>query len=1227
MKKYLSIFLSICLLASAGLFPEKVNAAEVAADYEAVETEEVELLEEESSEELSLSEDETEEIYLEEDAEVDSSGILIDDNAENQEELIEEDFSLQEDLPTSGKCGDHLTWKITKTADDCILTISGTGAMYDYQHPNYGETAPWSSYKDITKLVLEKGITVIGEYSFYRSSNWDLKEVVIPEGVTQIKDNASIYGYKATLSLPDSLEVIGKHVFGRFSEIRIPKNVKEIDPEFAYSRTEITKISVDESNPYYDCRENCNAIIDSRTNTLVYATNMTTFIPSSVEIIGDYAFNSCEQKNISIPNGVKRIGKRSFGGTKFETIRIPDSVQGIGEGAFSGSKIKSIAFPEGITTICDDTFYQCSQLQRVTLPSTLTNIGESSFSGAGITEISFPEGLESIGSCAFRDSKLQNVKLPESIISMDMTVFKGCSELKSITFPSTMSIIPGYTCADCTSLEEVHFLGKLEGIDCEAFRGCSSLKKISLPRTIGYIYMGAFQNCTSLEEFIFPHGCKKICSDSLSGCTALKEVSIPREVKYVDFRAFENDTQLTDIYYEGTEAEFKKISIPRDGNDPLLSQATIHYNSYKGEPLPAPGTYSIEIVFDPNGGSGDRMASVTVGYRYSVSVPNCSYTKDGCKFTSWNTEADGTGDKYVPGAEFYNDIEAGLCLTLYAQWEKVENGSLITYELNGGKNNPGNISVVQEKQKFKLLNPSRDGYNFKGWYKDSKLKKKITTITGKKGVDYTVYTKWEKAKYKIKYMNLQGGTVDKKNPKSYYITDDTKNLYPATRKGYRFAGWFTDEEFLHPIDKIESGSHGDLYLFAGWRPNEYTVKYDGNSADRGYTADTVHGYKAYGSLAECGYIKDGYHFTKWNKKAKGLGTSYSAGYSKNDFSNKEGDIITLYARWEPNKYTVKYDGNGATSGSTKSSTFTYDKKSKLANNGFKRYGYTFTGWLYDDGLANHFYQAGESRVFNLTTGTGTVTFKAVWVANPNEKIKVSNISFKTSEITTDVGQSIDLRNHIEIQPFDATNKKLKWSSNHSDIISVDKYGVATAKKGGEATITASTQDGSNLSASLNIFVRTYDIEATVKCARDNWDNNAYGDCAEFAARCLIAGGIPINVETSTTVLRDRLIRLGYFKEYKVVFDKNNGGKVYLKDNPGTLDVGDVLIYKVTGAGCVHTALVTATDGEIILAVQRNEAVPEEKGKWPASYNRWINGTHYSCLDGTIEMYVLHYTGR
>ena len=180
--------------------------------------------------------------------------------------------------------------------------------------------------------------------------------------------------------------------------------------------------------------------------------------------------------------------------------------------------------------------------------------------------------------------------------------------------------------------------------------------------------------------------------------------------------------------------------------------------------------------------------------------------KAGYTFEGWYMAEDFTG-------EAVTEIPQGTTgnITLYAKW--LENYT-ITYELDGGTNAPENPAGYNvESETITLKAPTKDKYDFKGWYKDGEFTTQVTEITKGTTGNITLYAKWELVSYTITY-ELDGGTNAPENPASYNVETGTITLKDPVKTGYTFAGWYTADN--SPVTKIKNGSTGNITLYAKW---------------------------------------------------------------------------------------------------------------------------------------------------------------------------------------------------------------------------------------------------------------------------------------------------------------------------------------------------------------------------------------------------------------------------
>jgi len=274
----------------------------------------------------------------------------------------------------SGDCGDNLTWTVTEFADESgdsryRLTITGTGAMYDYEIEEPG----WYIHRGETRsLALPEGMTAIGSCAFY---DFDaLTEVVIPDSVTHIGMNAfNGCGSLANLELGSGVEVIDTNAFKlcvALTELAIPDSVTEIWPSAFESCTALECVT----------------------------------LGSSVRTIGNYAFLNCESLNgVVIPDSVTSIGGSAFEYCyNLETVTLGSGVETIGDGAFGKTALTEVVIPDGVNYIGYWAFWDCKQLETVTLGNSVAAIEDNAFSGCGgLGAVTFKGDAPTFGASTF----------------------------------------------------------------------------------------------------------------------------------------------------------------------------------------------------------------------------------------------------------------------------------------------------------------------------------------------------------------------------------------------------------------------------------------------------------------------------------------------------------------------------------------------------------------------------------------------------------------------------------------------------------------------------------------------------------------------------------------------------------------------------------------------------------------------------------------------------------
>ena len=487
---------------------------------------------------------------------------------------------------------DGLTWTLDY---DGKLTISGTGAMKDYDYNN--NQSPVYMNSSVKKVVIEDGVTSIGNWAFYKCTS--LTTITIPDSVTSIGDWAF---YKCTslttITIPDSVTSIGEAAFrgcSSLTSITIPDSVTSIgDAAFSHC-------------------SNLKSIT----------------IPDSITSIGKYAFCNCSSlTSITIPNSVTSIGESALAGcVNLTSITIPKSVTSIGSGVFDGcnnltvylesgstltsndlgvneskigsywvednltwkldadgtltisgtgamkdydynnnpspanqkkGSVKKVVIKDGVTSIGKDAFKNCSNLKSITILDSVTSIGDFAFSDcSSLTSITIPDSVTSIGDFAFSGcssltsitilDSVTSITIPDSVTRIGDFAFSGCSSLTSITIPDSVTSIGDDAFSYCRSLTSITIPDRVTSIGNLAFYDCSGLTSITIPDSVTSIGDDAFSYCRSLTSITIPDRVTSIGNLAFYDCSGLTSITIPDSVTSIGKDAFSSCTKLKTI--------------------------------------------------------------------------------------------------------------------------------------------------------------------------------------------------------------------------------------------------------------------------------------------------------------------------------------------------------------------------------------------------------------------------------------------------------------------------------------------------------------------------------------------------------------------------------------------------------------------------------------------------------------------------------------------------------
>ena len=481
---------------------------------------------------------------------------------------------------------DNLTWKLY---EDGTLTISGTGAMKDYDY--YNNPSPASQKKDsVKKVVIEDGVTSIRNSAFYDCNS--LTSITIPNSVTSIGDSAfSNCYYLTNITIPNSVTSIENYAFrscSSLTSITIPDSVTSIGKLAFYSCDSLTSITIS------------NSVTSIEERAFAYCSRLTSItIPDSVTSIGEAAFAGCSSlTSITIPDSVTSIGEYAFQScSRLTSITIPDSVTSIGAYAFSDCwDLTSITIPDSVTTIGESAFNACSSLTTISL-SCKSSLKRSDFGKqadlVSYTSHTLNKTEAKAATCTENGNKeywtcehckkyfLSDDANPETAKAVEQSecMIPAIQHKNAITRGASepTETAPGYSgdryCPDCDKVVEKGYTywiednltwklyedgtlnisgkGAMKDYSYDSNQSPvynnSNVKKVVIEDGVTSIGTYAFYDCSSLTSITIPNSVTSIGDSAFSNCYYLTNITIPNSVTSIENYAFRSCSSLTSI--------------------------------------------------------------------------------------------------------------------------------------------------------------------------------------------------------------------------------------------------------------------------------------------------------------------------------------------------------------------------------------------------------------------------------------------------------------------------------------------------------------------------------------------------------------------------------------------------------------------------------------------------------------------------------------------------------
>ena len=385
----------------------------------------------------------------------------------------------------------------------------------------YGTNITWTLDSEGT-LTLE-GTGAMGYHRFIWDKRPLVKRIVISDGISQI-ENFNNFENLEYVSIPDSVVYIEAHAFSDCKNLRsvtLPKNLTYI-------------------GDYAFC--NCSSL------TALH-------FPASLRTLGKYALKGCTSlETITVEDGSYKFYNDEYGvlysKNKMELIQYP-----------AASAFTSYEIPKSVRKISSYAFYGNKNLASITFNDGLREIREYAFSGC---------------------TGLTSVVLPESAMELWSDTFSHCTSLSSVTLPSELNQISGYMFAGCTSLTSITIPESVTVIGDGAFSG-SGLTSITLPAGLTKIRGGIVSGCKNLTSVTIPPNVTDIGMNAFVRCSNLTSIVMPKSIRHITHPIF-MDTPLLNVYFGGTEADWKALELDEECRTPF-SSPVIHYSTYTTIPI------------------------------------------------------------------------------------------------------------------------------------------------------------------------------------------------------------------------------------------------------------------------------------------------------------------------------------------------------------------------------------------------------------------------------------------------------------------------------------------------------------------------------------------------------------------------------------------------------------------------------------------------------------------
>ena len=896
---------------------------------------------------------------------------------------------------------------VSAIADSAVNMFSGTNNTVKFvtlprQTSKIGKNA-FANCSGLVGVSMSDFVTSIGESAF--KSDSALTNFRAPTSLQTLSQTA--FSGCASLSKVKNLDAtsiteIPSDCFSmcsKLEEIVLPANISKIRLG-AFAGSGLKTINLEDTK--------LEELGDSAFNSCSALTQVT--VPSTLKTLGQSVFmfsGITEVKNFA-GTSVSKIESMAFYISKLTQIEFPESLVSIDYSAFYGcSELTRVGGLQNtkVTQILDDAFSGCSKLKNVIFPQTLLTLGGGAYSGcSALTSVTFNSNLKTIGANAFEgcSSLSQLTGFEKTVVSsIGANAFKGCSSLVDVSLPNTIQTVGANAFANCSGLATINFINDSNlstlSVAANSFTGTTSDLKVNILDESHFDEYISKLNGKGFAENAFMFFLGNIdrkayyknavwekFHDAVITSTAGEHGTISPSGAVV----YSLGSSASYVISPETGYKIKKILV--DGVEIVVTAADGAAQSYEFVDIQKDHTISAEFeqrmfkITVVCGGNGKIEPSTTKDYAYGSEVafvitPNDGYViKDVLIDGVSNAKAKENAKYTFSNLRANHKIEVSFEVVTFTIVSSVgEGGTMSPNQITTIKNWGENHSVTYTpNDKFVISTIVVDGQALN--LSEDVVSKPYTYTFSKITANHVISCQFESTQRTLTY-DPNGGTFadgDSSKTQEYNaFSNQTITLISTnpTRIGYKFKSWNTMSDGSGKgnsdlAGKIYSSVFGkeDGWLYAIWEIKQFQIT---TSAG------------AHGTITESMTVDWGTTATVEMKPDEGyrVATYSIDGGNAINSTAKAGDSdyftfrnITanhkISVTFAPITYTIKYNGNGATSGSTADSDHTYDEEKELTANGFSRTGYNFAGWAKKDAIA----ATNATAVTNGTYLTGNV---------------------------------------------------------------------------------------------------------------------------------------------------------------------------------------------------------------------------------------------------------------